>query len=274
MVPSENKGTLDAWEANADFWDQTMGSEGNKYWQQLQIPCLNRIIAVDPSTKVLELATGNGLGARLLASRGASVLATDGSEKMVKLAAQRTPPDLLNKIEYRPLDATKSSAFDELLRDPEASNGFDVVLINMAIMDIETLDPIAEALPKLLKKGGSFVATTLHPVFFTTNAASNTSQVSDPETGRSRVIRTKLIEKYLHVPPWRGTAFNDQPKWQLYFHRPLHELLGIFFKQGLVMDALEEPTFSEQQATSCKSSVHTDFSQIPVLMALRFRKIG
>ncbi len=33
-------------------------------------------------------------------------------------------------------------------------DGFDVVLMNMAIMDIATLEPLAAALPKLLAKDG------------------------------------------------------------------------------------------------------------------------
>lgn len=32
--------------------------------------------------------------------------------------------------------------------------GFDIVLMNMAIMDVATLDPLADALLKLLKKDG------------------------------------------------------------------------------------------------------------------------
>lgn len=39
--------------------------------------------------------------------------------------------------------------------------GFDVVLINMAIMDVETLDPLADALPKLLKRNGTCVSAFL-----------------------------------------------------------------------------------------------------------------
>lgn len=32
--------------------------------------------------------------------------------------------------------------------------GYDVILINMAIQDVPTLEPLVEALPKLLKKDG------------------------------------------------------------------------------------------------------------------------
>lgn len=41
--------------------------------------------------------------------------------------------------------------------DRSKDGGFDVVLINMAIMDIETLEPLADALPRLLKKNGMCV---------------------------------------------------------------------------------------------------------------------
>lgn len=32
--------------------------------------------------------------------------------------------------------------------------GYDVILMNMAIQDVPTLEPLVEALPKLLKKDG------------------------------------------------------------------------------------------------------------------------
>lgn len=32
--------------------------------------------------------------------------------------------------------------------------GFDIILMNMALMDVSDLDPLAAALPKLLNKDG------------------------------------------------------------------------------------------------------------------------
>jgi len=37
------------------------------------------------------------------------------------------------------------------------AGGFDIVLTNMAIMDIATLEPLANALPGLLAKDGMYV---------------------------------------------------------------------------------------------------------------------
>jgi len=38
----------------------------------------------------------------------------------------------------------------------KGSPGFDIVTINMAIMDIPTIEPLVRALPKLLAKDGMY----------------------------------------------------------------------------------------------------------------------
>ena len=176
MASSETTGKVDSWEANAEHWDETMGSEGNKYWQLLELPYLKKMVHITPGCKALDLATGNGLCARWLASEGASVVATDGSENMLEVARRRTLPEQAGKIVYQKLDVTKSVDFEALLDSESAVStahpmgsrircngatnrrtqreGFDIVVMNMAIMDVETLDPLAAALPRLLKKDG------------------------------------------------------------------------------------------------------------------------
>ena len=120
METQAPEGTIDSWEANAQHWDTTMGSEGNKYWQLLELPSLKRLAPVAPGCKALDLATGNGLVARWLASEGASVVATDGSRNMLDLAARRTNPDLGESITYQSLDMSRASEFESLIASESA----------------------------------------------------------------------------------------------------------------------------------------------------------
>ena len=63
---------------------------------------------------------------------------------------------------------------------------------------------------------------------------------------------------------------------KLYFHRPLHELFGTFFKRGLVMDALEEPIFSEEYARErgeIRAESQSNYTQIPAIMVFRMRRV-
>lgn len=81
---------LTFWDNIASDWDKGIGDAGNDYWTYLQEPALRRMVRPTAGEQALDLATGNGIVARWLAREGANVLATDGSPKMVGLAAART----------------------------------------------------------------------------------------------------------------------------------------------------------------------------------------
>jgi 2-polyprenyl-3-methyl-5-hydroxy-6-metoxy-1,4-benzoquinol methylase len=142
---------LAAWETIAPDWDAAITAYGNKYWRRLQEPSLTRLLSpslsANPNCRALDLATGNGLCARWLRARGAgSVLATDGSEEMLELARGHGDGDV--GIMFRKVDVTREKNLGGLVEE-EAHGGFDVVLMNMAIMDVADLEPLAKAL-----KGG------------------------------------------------------------------------------------------------------------------------
>lgn len=69
----------------------------------------------------------------------------------------------------------------------------------------------------VLLMAGRFVATLLHPVFFTSGAARNIDVRFDPVTGECKVVRTKVIEEYMSVPPAMGIAVPGQPVKQVSF---------------------------------------------------------
>ncbi|ETS79379.1 hypothetical protein PFICI_09232 [Pestalotiopsis fici W106-1] len=272
--------SLSSWETNSAFWDEGVGRDGNKYWKRLQEPSLRRMLAShvhpDRRSRALDLATGNGLTARWLVNNGCdSVLATDGAaaqlERAQKRALTATEKD---RIDYRQLDVTSYDALVDVLKDPSKSDGFDIILINMAIMDIATIEPLANALPKLLKADGVFVATILHPVFFTSRATRLLEVVdyNPGSTQRPPIDRAKVIREYLHIPPYRGVAVWGQPAEQVIFHRSMQELFGTFFRAGLVLDAFEEPAFTEEDAISERTYAHTNFPQLPAILSFRMRR--
>ncbi|KAK0665429.1 S-adenosyl-L-methionine-dependent methyltransferase [Cercophora samala] len=249
--PSESK-PVQAWDEIASFWDEAITPLGNNYFHRLQAPCLDRFLSkhLHSDARCLDLATGNGLIARWMLDKGAGwVLATDASSKMVDIAERHFV----------------SGGYD-------GKKLFDVIVINMALMDIERLDVLAAALPRLLSPGGVFVATVLHPVFFTSNAAKSISISFDPVTGEQVTTRSKVITEYLNVAPAKGIACPNQPVKQMYYHRPIHELLSIFLKGGkLVMDAIEEPAFTDDDFDDKRVESSTNFTQLPAILAFRMK---
>jgi len=60
-----------------------------------------------------------------------------------------------------------------------------------------------------------FVATLLHPVFVTSNAARNIQIDFNPDTGEPQVVRSKVIKEYLFVSPAKGDVVPGQPNKQV-----------------------------------------------------------
>lgn len=108
---------LKSWEANAEFWDQGVGVGGNEYWSKLQEPTLQRFFGAHlerEDCSALDLSTGNGLCARWLAERGATVLATDGAQNMIDKARSYGSPG--KEIEFRKVDVTSESDLEMLVK--------------------------------------------------------------------------------------------------------------------------------------------------------------
>ncbi|KAJ6789377.1 hypothetical protein PWT90_00930 [Aphanocladium album] len=270
---------LQTWEANAATWNESVGLDGNIYWKALQEPCLERLLAerllaerlaARNPCQALELSMGNGIGARWLAARGAQVTATDGSVGMIEGARSRG--DAGGRIAFSKLDVTDEADFIPFVEQAGRNGGFDVILMNMSMHDVATLEPLAKHLPKLLKADGMFVAQLLHPVFMTSTYSKALDLSFDPATGARVIIRGKTIKEYLRVKPFNVTIDERMDTPLLHFHRPLHELFGVFFKSGLVMDAMEEPSFTEEHVDPKRIESTANFPQLPALMAFRLRR--
>ncbi|KAF7590936.1 hypothetical protein BBP40_002242 [Aspergillus hancockii] len=279
MADDLNTEAIESWDANAAFWDKRMGTQGNKWYNTLEIPVLEKLARVRTGTHALDLATGNGLVARWLAAQGAQVYATDVSPNMIEIAASydSTIERSARPITYQLLDLTNPdpAAWKDVLAAAEKSGGFELVTMNMAAMDISTLEPLATMLPKLLGPEGRFVANTLHPIFHTSGGSRKIELKVNEENGLTEPAYTFSLSQYMNKPPARGVAIEGQPKLQVYYHRPLHELLRPFFSAGLVLDALEEPTFAEpNEQQKARLEADENFREMPPIMGFRMRRLG
>ncbi len=226
------------WDNNAAFWDEQMGADGNSFHRTLIRPAVERLLGDVAGQRVLEIACGNGLFARRLADFGADVVATDGAAGMIERARARSTA----AIDYRLVNAADPAQLAGLGHD-----AFDAVVCNMALMDMAEIDPLAAALPGLLRRGGRFVFSITHPCFNTTGMrmTHELEYIEGERFERSGVVITQYATPSIE----EGIAIDGQPHKQLYFDRPLHALLGPFLAAGLVLDGIEEPAFSPREET-------------------------
>jgi ubiquinone/menaquinone biosynthesis C-methylase UbiE len=105
---------------------------------------------------VLSLACGQGQDARLLAGLGATVTGIDSSAEMLRYASDHEavhPRD----ITYMQGDAQDLAAFGD--------GSFDGVLCHMALMDIPELAPTIRSVARVVRGGGWFVFSIVHPAY-------------------------------------------------------------------------------------------------------------
>ena len=262
-IEQANQEAREAWDRNAAFWDERMG-EGNDFVNVLIWPATERLLAVGPGQRLLDVGCGNGLYARRLAAMGAEVVAFDFSENLIARARKRTV-DHQGRIRYLVLDATDEGALLAL-----GEGTFDAAVCNMALFDMAEIEPLMRALARLLRPGGLFVFSVLHPCFNSPHMAL----VAEVEDREGDVVTIYSVKVYNYITPKvnRAAAMRGQPKPQLIFHRPLQVLLGAGFRSGFVLDGLEERAFPADHASGREGlSWGASFNEIPPVLVARLR---
>jgi hypothetical protein len=176
-------------------------------------------------------------------------------------AARTRPSD--GQIDYRVIDATDEDALRSL-----GLGTFDGALCNMALMDMADIRPLMNTLASLLRPGGRFVFSIIHPCF---NNPS-TVQMGELEDREGVIVTTYSVKVSRYLTPYTqlGLAMHGQPVPHPYFHRPLGILLQDMFDAGFALDAIEERAFPpENSGGSTPFSWSGQFSEIPPVLVGR-----
>jgi len=249
------------WDQKAAFWDTLHGDEGNAFHRRLVAPAVERLLALQPGERVLDVACGNGVMARRLAVMGGRVTAVDFSPALIEKAQQRGQP-AGEPIQYGVVDATDEEALAAL-----GEGQFEAIVCTMALMDMPVIAPLYRAVRRLLAENGRFVFATAHPAFNSTNPVF-VAEMSD-QGGQLVTTTAVKINAYLSIPPVKAAGAVGEPTPHTYYHRPLHQLLGEAFAAGLVLDALEEPAFTAEDADRQQPLSWSSLWQIPPVLVGR-----
>jgi 2-polyprenyl-3-methyl-5-hydroxy-6-metoxy-1,4-benzoquinol methylase len=261
-----NEETREAWEQNAAFWDERIG-EGNDFVEVLIWPAVQRLLELQSGERILDAGCGNGLYARRLAAMGADVVAFDFSANLIALARERAA-EHANRIAYHVLDATDEAGLLAL-----GQRRFDAAVCNMALFDIADIQPLMRALVRLLRPGGRFVFSVIHPCFNSPHVAL-VGEMEDRDGEMTTVYSVKVFN-YMTPRVSRAAAIRGQPKPQLVFHRPLQVLLGAGFDAGFVLDGLEERAFPPDHPSGRSPLTWGgNFCEIPPVLVARMRLPG
>lgn len=212
----------------AEWYDNYVRTEPLLF--EVVVPAALRLIdETGPLTDavVCDLACGQGIVARELATRGAHVTGIDISERLLDLARSQ-PHSAPYAISWRHDDAQVGRTL--------ADGVFDGVVCNMALMDIPDLAATLRTVARTLQPGGWFVCSLTHPCVQTPDSR----WVTHPDGATVRESGAYFAEGFWQpagAPGVRGRVGT--------YHRTLSAYLNALTDAGLLLERTAEPVASE-----------------------------
>lgn len=129
--------------------------------RHIVVPAMLEMIGPVAGKSVLDLFCGAGYLSRRLASLGADVTAVDNSNRLIGIAGEINNRENEN-IKYAVAEPTDLSVIED--------STFDDIVCNMGLMITRDLSGTIAELARLVKLGGRFIFSVVHPCFYMPDA--------------------------------------------------------------------------------------------------------
>lgn len=236
-----------SYDAIASWYDDIVRTD--KLINNLVVSSLLELIGDVSGQQACDLACGQGRIARELAQRGAEVVGIDLSAKLIEIAKGE---ESSNHIQYDVDNAeTLKTITDER---------FDLVVCNLALMDIADLNKTIQTVWRVLRLDGDFVFSITHPCFEPPHAQWITN--SDGKISRE-------VSSYIDEGFWRSTYSEGVRGKVGAHHRMLSTYINTLANTGFKIIQIVEPLATTEIAEQAPR-----FQTIPVFMLIRCRKIA
>jgi SAM-dependent methyltransferase len=251
------------WNENAEVWTRLARAGYDVYRDVLNTPAFLAMLPDVVGLYGLDLGCGEGHNTRLIAKRGARLVAVDIAEVFVKHAREEEEREPLG-IDYR-----VSSA----LELPFPDRHFDFVTAVMCLMDMPNVERVVAEAFRVLKPGGFLQFSITHPCL----------DMPHHRNLRDDAGRTYAYEVggYFHplegdVAEWTFSATpadvrRDLPKFKVpRFTRTLSQWFNLLVETGFRIERVLEPCPTDAVVERCPAV--QDAQVVPYFLHVRVRK--
>jgi len=224
--------TLDVksiWNACGEAYDR-FTTAADSFSDNLERPVIEKLVGNVDGARVLELGCGSGPYSLWLAQSGARVTGLDLSPTMIALANDHAHRRSL-QIDFRVADIRASLPF--------VASEFDLIITAAALHYVEDLAGLMREVVRVMKPGGSLVASVLHPMSTALFPLADADEVEGPDPWEGWYFGSPIrcIET-----PWVNFAKVSSEGRHIFCH---HHTIADYFQAmtgaGLQVEEIREP---------------------------------
>jgi SAM-dependent methyltransferase len=217
------------WSANADIWEAGYDERGDTNRKYCSDPVLLAFLGDVQGQRVLDAGSGAGYLSRLLARRGAHMVAVENARRFHEIARAHQEREPLD-IEFHHASISRMP----FLRDAS----FDAAVANYVLIDVPDYEAAIAEIARVLKPGGRFVYTLSH------SSLEGVWHFSAPDSPRREDLAAWKDDDYFVRRAGYIQWGSLQPV--LGFHRPMRDYVAACQRFGLELRDIDEPELSEE----------------------------
>jgi ubiquinone/menaquinone biosynthesis C-methylase UbiE len=218
-----------------DFVDRSLADQ-NGLWQVLLARFKEILGDHLKEARVCDIACGEGYLSRFLGQFGPQeVVGIDTSVALIDVATRRS--DRMN-LSYRVDDAQYLRTFEDA--------SIDIAVSQLAIMDIPDHRALFQSVRRVLKAGGVFVFSLLHPCFESPFRVPDEPQFQVDVNSNPVAY---IVRHYAHEGFWQSGGTGVRGHMGAY-HRTLSTLINDLLEAGFILERLEEPVVEGRELFS------------------------
>ena len=251
------------WEANAEHWTRQVRAGLDVYRDALNTPAFLALLPPVAKLEGLDIGCGEGANTRQVARVGARMQAVDIAPTFIRHARAAEAAE--------PLGITYGVGDGTALPFPDAR--FDFATAFMSLMDMPDQARALREAARVLRPGGFLQFSILHPCFVPPHR-----KVLRDADGRVRGVE---LARYFEdtagaVEEWHFSTLPKEdragtPAFRVpRFHRTLSGWVAIILAAGLRIEAMAEPSASEELARQVPTVADTRV--VPLFLHVRVRK--
>lgn len=226
-----------SWNEVAGWYDTLLEDRGSDHYEQVILPGTMQLLGDVKNKRILDVACGQGVLCRRLATLGAEVTGVDAAPKLIESARSRSP-----RIDYHVADARDLSALH--------LKNFDAATCIMALSNIDPVKPALQSMADALRPGGRLIAVISHPAFRVPGESD--WGWDDKRKRQFRRVDGYLTEFSKQIQMHPGKAAQGRPEGRITtptFHRPIGMYIRAISESGMRLVDFREWT-SKRAASS------------------------